>query len=369
MGFNPDGTPDNGGNFTQQGGSGPAPGGGSTPYSDMGVGDHGEHWNPNGNPDGTGRWEGGTGNAPGGTGGRPQEGARGVGNMGAGGGYNPRTGIADFGEGAETGNIQDPTAWGGVSGKIIIGPDGKPMVDPSQDGRGQDVSRFRGVADAAAHRAAPKMDYSKGDADRARSLNTRGDQGVATSMLADAAHGGAPSGAVIRGQGATDDSFATALTAGGGVKGGPTNQAAANAAGANAAGVQQGGVAAHLGQARGGELTSARTAYSQGTAAQRAGDYAQQGTDLQRQRAGLANEMGQRELNQGRELGYEGLAYDTNVGAMNAGLKEGDRHAGLVGSSLQRETQQSDRMAGFYNKAIGEAGKMGGSALHPDDDK
>lgn len=368
MGFNPDGTPDNGGNFTQSGGSAPAPGGEVSSFSGYGQGAHGEHWNPTGGPDGKGRWEGGTGNAPGGTGGRPQEGAGGVGNMGLGGGYNPGSGISNFGPGVETGNIQDPDAWGGVSGKIVIGPDGKPMVDASQSGRGQDVSRFRGVADAAEGRAAPKMDYSKGNVDRGMGQATRGQQGVATALLGNAAHGGAPSGAVIRGQGATDNSFEAQLGAQAGAKGGPTNQAAATQGGAVAAQGAQLGVASHLGAARSGELTSARGAYSAGANMERGGDYQQQALDQQRQRAGLANEMGQRELNQNRELGYEGLAYNVNEGSLNAAMKEGDRQAGLQGTSLQRETNQADRMASFYNQSIQSAGKMGKSALNPDDE-
>lgn len=283
--------------------------------------------------------------------------------------FDPRTGVADFSHNpnATGGDVMNPYSYGGVAGTVRVGPDGKPYVDPSRDGRARDVNRLRGIADAAPKREAFAMNYAGGDADRARADATRANQGVAAGMLAGAARGEAPSGAVIRGQGASDDSFGAALGAQAGAKGGVANQAAAATAGNRAAASHQLGVASSLGGARSNELTSARGAYSQGTNAMRTGDFQQQALDQQRQRAGLANEMSQRELNQGRQLGYEGLGYDVNVNAMNAALKNEDRAAGLAGAALARETQQADRMASFYNKGISQAGKLGGSLIDDDD--
>ncbi len=277
--------------------------------------------------------------------------------------YNPSTGIADFTYGGGPGQIFDAGAWGGTSGAVVIGPDGKPYVDTNQSGRAQDVNRYRGVADAAPGRKAYEMDYGKGDADRLRSQGTRAQQGEATSLLGDAARGRAASGAVIRGHNASDDSFGSSLSAQAGARGGVANQAAATQAGAATSMAQQQGVAAHLGAARSGELTSARGAYSTGASAMRAGDYQQQALDQARNKARMQNEMTQRELNQARQLGYEGMALDVNEGAMNAGLAADDRKAGIYSTALNRETAKDDRMASFYGKAIGDVGKMGGDAL------
>lgn len=321
----------------------------------------GQHYNPK-----TGQWEtewAGAGPAPATT--IPM----GQGGQAAGVSYDPRTGIADFQPGATRGRIVDPYSLGGVSGAVVTGPDGKPMVDPSRNFQHQESGRLRGIADAASRREAYEMDYSKGDADRARTDVTRGNQGVASAMLGDAAKGAAPSGAVIRGQSASDDSFGAALGAQAGAKGGVANQAAATQAGGGVAARNQLGVANKFGGARSDELTGARGAYSQGTNAQRTGDMQQQALDQQRQRAGLANEMSQRELNQGRQLGYEGLGYDTNINAMNAGIKNEQRHAGLTGAAMARETAQADRMASFYNKGIAAVGKLGGSLASGEDEK
>ncbi len=290
--------------------------------------------------------------------GPPQMGPGGVSSM-SGGNYNPRTGMGDP-TGATLGNINDPLAFGGTSGEVVLGPDGKPRIDTSLSSRGKMVADYQATAGQAANRDAYQMNYAQGDQDRAGSLATRDRQAGATNMLDAAARGAVPSGAVMRGANASDDSLAAALGAQAGARG-TTGQAAASRRGMAAGQAQQLGVAGHLGGARHGELTAARGAFSQGANAQRSGDYQQQALEQQRAKAKYENEMGQRELNQKRQIGYEGLAYDTNEAAMNAGLKEVDRNAGILGTSLQREQRSADRMASFYNSSINAAGKLGQS--------
>jgi len=340
MEFNPDGTPKDGSGFSTPGnGAPPAP---NTP----GTGDNGQTWNPTGGPDGQGAWEQG----PSGPGFGANGWAKGV-------DYNPRTGANSFGENPQLGDIGDPRAWGGISGKVIIGPDGKPMVDPSQSGRARDVGRFQKTGEDAANRAAFQMDYGKGDIDRGNAQATRAQQGVATAMLAQAAKGGAPSAAVIRGQGATDDSFASMLGAQAGARGGPANQAAATQGGAAASRGQQLGVASMLGGARSNELTGARGAYSTGANTMRGGDYQQQALDQQRERARMNNQLTQDELNQRRQLGYEGLAYDVNRSSMEQGLHDQERDAGAKITESNRDTRQQDRIADFYSKSVNDINK------------
>ena len=274
--------------------------------------------------------------------------------------YDPRQGVANFAPGANTGRINDPRAFGGTSGAVIAGPDGKPMIDPSQSGRAQAVGRDRGIADAAANREAYKMNFNAGDKDRNASQVTHQNQQKSTRLLADAAHGNAPSGAVMRGQGATDDSFASQLGAQAGAKGGAANQAAANQAGAAGAAGHQLGVAGALGAARSGELTAARGAYSTGANTMRAGDYQQQAVDQSRAHEQLVNEMKQRDLNQKRQLAYEGLGNRTNDDAMRQGGHDAARAAGIVVHNANRDTTQQNRVADYFGQTVNQMSSSGG---------
>ena len=321
--------------------------GGVADQQGPGTGDNGQRWDPNGGPDGKGAWISG----PSG----PGFGANGFAGDTK---YNPRTGVAEFGDNPTLGDVQDPRSWGGVSGKVIIGPDGKPMVDPSDNGRARDVKRFQGVADAAANREAFHMDYGKGDADRARSQQTAYRQIGANAMLGNAAHGNAPSGAEMRGNAATDDALGSAMQAQAGARG-VTGQAAATAGAGGALRSADLGIADHYGGARSAELNAARTAYSQGGAVARAGNYSQQALDQQRERAKMGNQLTQDQLNQNRQLGYEGLAYDTNHGAMEQGLHDDARDAGQKVTDSGRDTRASDRLASFYNQTTQAAASSG----------
>lgn len=349
MGFNPDGSPTNDANFQQGGGPN------NTPQN--GTGDHGEVWNSSGGPNGTGAWEQPSNmNSP--TGGQVPGPRPGNGGNASGVNYNPRTGIADFGPDATTGNISDPTAWGGSSGAVVIGPDGKPMVDASQSGRGRDVSRLRDMGAGFDSRQAYQLDYSKGDQDRATAGRTRAEQNNAVALLGNAAKGGAPSAAVIQGQGGLDDAFSASLGQQASARSGPVAGAAAVQRGqaANASGSL--GVANTLGQQRSAELMGDRAAYSGSAGAMRGGDLQGQALDQQRAKAKYESEIGQRKLNDRGQREAEDLAYDVNKNAMNAGLKNDDLNAGNIATSLQRETQNQDRLAKFYNTAIDSAGDL-----------
>lgn len=287
--------------------------------------------------------------------GAPQPGQNGV----AGGvNYNPQTGIAAFQPGATTGQIQDPYAWGGTSGAVVVGPDGKPMVDASQSGRAQDVNRLQGMGRDMEGRSAYQIDYSKGNADRATAGNTRSNELAAVNGLGAAARGNAPSAAVIGGQGALDDSLAAGLSASAGAKGGVVGQSAAGAAGSRAIAGGDLGSAQGLGAQRSNELTSARTAYGGAAGALRQGDFSQQGLDAARAKAQYESEIGQRQLNDQGRRQAEDLAFGVNQKAMEAGQAEDDRSTGNYSTSLQRQTAQADRMASLYNGAINQAGKM-----------
>lgn len=281
-------------------------------------------------------------------------------------GYNPRTGISDINPETTTGNIADPYAWGGSSGQVVLGPDGKPMIDTSRSGRANDERRFRGMGNEAANRQAYQLNYGKGDVDRAAAQRSRGAQAQAVGALGNAARGLAPSRAVIQGQGMVDATLEQQLAGQGGTKG-IAATGAAGRAGAGAAAQQQLGVADHLGGMRSGELTAARGLYGQGAGAMRTQDYAAQNLSQDRAKAKYASEFGQRQLNSADQRDYERMAFDTNVNAQNAGLKEEERAAGIYAASLAREGRDKDAMAQMFKGSITTAGQLGKSALDDDD--
>jgi hypothetical protein len=286
--------------------------------------------------------------------GSPQPGQGGV---ASGVNYNPRTGMSSFDGGATTGQIQDPYAWGGTSGAVVVGPDGKPAIDTSQSGRQQDVNRLRGMGAGMANRQAYQLDYGKGNVDRAQGQADRTREAGAVARLANAAKGGAPSAAVIGSQGAMDDAFGSQLAAQGGARN-VTQGGAASVAGSNGAMAGQLAATGGLGAQRSGELMGDRTAYAGAAGALRTGDYGQQSLDQQRAKAQYESEIGQRQLNDQGRRQAEDLAFGVNQKAMEAGQAETDRATGNYATSLQRQTNQADRAASLYNGAINQAGKM-----------
>jgi len=283
--------------------------------------------------------------------------------------YDPRTGMSnmgELGEDAKTGNIADPFAWGGSSGAVVLGPDGKPRIDTSQSGRAQDERRYRGMGNEAANRDAYQLDYGKGNVDRAAQQRSRSAQAQAVGALGYAARGEAPSRAVIQGQSMVDATLEGQMAAQGGAKG-VGGQGASQRLAARTAGQQQLGVADQLGGMRSNELTAARNLYGQGAGQLRQGDYSEQNLSQQRAKARAASELGQRQLNQAEQLDYERMAFDTNAGAMNAGLKEEERAAGIYTNALAREGRDKDAMAQMFKGAVHTAGDLGKDAMKDDE--
>ena len=276
--------------------------------------------------------------------------------------YNAMTGLGNINPNAAGSYVSDPTSWGGVAGRVVIGPDGKPTVDTTQSGRATDVANFQAIGQQDANRAAPTMNFAAGDAQRNQGLGVRGQQSNALAMLGNAARGNAPSAAAIQSSGGLDDAFQSQLQAGSGAKGGIGQQGAAARAGYMNGASQGLATAQNSGAARSGELNAARSAYAGGAGNVRTGDLTQQNADQQRAGMQYANAFGQAKLNQMAQEGNEQTAWNVNKYAQDAGQKEAQVQLGNTEYGQQRENAAADRMASFYGNAISQAGKAGGAA-------
>jgi hypothetical protein len=273
------------------------------------------------------------------------------------------------------GTYVDPnkTAWGGNAGDAPIDHYSGPMgVDqygiptPTGDraswlqaqkdaqatsGQYLDVSRYRGMGEAAANRNAPRMNYTdayggldEAAAQRALGGQARQSQLSALALQRQAAEGKVPSQAQLLGRNMLDQGLQAQLAGAASARGGGMAQAAAmRQAAQGAAAFQQQGVN-NLSALRAQEMATARDAYQQGAYGIRAGDYAgatnanqsaAQFAQMEQMRA--ANEMQQRTLNQNGQQFYEQQAFNVNQAALNANL-------GLAGNA-QANDQFRTQMA------------------------
>ena len=249
-------------------------------------------------------------------------------------------------------------SWGGYTGTMVRGSDGQLRFDGSLSGRAADVDRMRGLGYHAANRQAYQNDYAQAETDALYGAGARQGQDRAIGLARDAALGrnsqAQSLGQRMLQQGAQAQQAAAAST-----RGGSLAQAAAMRQ-------QQGGQAAYMQQGQtqldadlADEMAQGRQQYAQAATWQR-----QQDAEAQRLRQSQAteqmkNEIGQRELNQTGQMGYEGMAQNVNKAAQDAALKNYETAVGIDSAASLRGQRQADRDL----QQVGNVASTGGSLV------
>lgn len=233
-------------------------------------------------------------------------------------------------------------SWGGYSGTMVMGPDGKLHLDGSLSGRAADVKRMRGLGATAASQAAYKNDYTQANGEAAQALEARNVQGVAAGLARDTAlNGDAQSQQLGRNMLAAgaQSQQAAAMSA----RGGALARAAASRQqqGGQAAYMQRGNAA--LEAQRADDMAAGRSQYMGATAAMRAGDASAQALHQDQATKQLGNELDQRGLSQSGTMGYEEMAFNVNKAALDATLKNGEMKEGIDSAAALRSGSLADR--------------------------
>lgn len=342
----------------------PDPGGGGA-MRPSGTGDNGETWDPvskrwvprnqmpaqynpaggtnpvdaNGNPLWSNTVTGGAGNDPHTMGGEPATAGR------------VEANTSD--KGYNTGG-----SWGGYSGTMVYGPDGQLHYDGSLSGRQADVDRMRGLGEAAANRAAYQNDYTQANQDALMGAEMRQQQGQAIGYARDAAMGvNSQSQALGRNmlqQGAQTQQAAALSARGGGLA---QMAAMRQQQGGQAAYMQQGNTALQAQLAD--EMAAGRAQYQQAATQQRGQDATAQGLNQAQAVNQMGNELGQRELNQQGQMGYEGMAQNVNKMAQDAALRARETQVGMDAAAGARASRQADRDLQTVGAAASSAGAIG----------
>lgn len=199
----------------------------------------------------------------------------------------------------------DATAWGGRKEDVFFDPKtGQFVPIEGSSGEGQDVNRYRGMAQAPGQ-AAPTVQVNDGV--------SSGAMGDAIGRLDDAASGRVSQGAdLVRSQ--TMDARRGLTSTAASVRGGPGARVAA-ARYANRAGMERMAIGNRQAEAvKAGEMADARGAHMAATTAQRGQDLDIAGEDARQRQA-------QRARDAEREAAYEKLAWETRNAALGARLK------------------------------------------------
>ncbi len=300
MGFNADGTPDDGSSFTQPGG---------LPVKKP----------PR--PTGQGGWAQGTGDPTNGYG----EGS-------------PDLGKARPWDGSGRGS----GAYGGYAGTYVDDGNGGVRYDAGLNGRQEAVDRARSLGEQAANRGAYQIDYGQADRFAAAGQADRGFQTDALNLAGQTARGqnlqSQALGQQMLQQGVQAQQAGAAST-----RGGSLAQAAAmrqQAAGQGAY-MQQGNTM--LAGQRAAEMAQGRDAYMQQATGLRASDAQAQGLNQQQGIQQMQQELGQRQLNQAGQMGFEAQGQAVNKSAADGALKAAEINAGIDSAASLRATQQADR--------------------------
>lgn len=261
-----------------------------------------------------------------------------------------RTDVNGFGEGTNVGG-----SWGGYSGTMVRGPDGKLVLDGSLNGRAADVSRFRGLGAQAAGRGAYQNDYGQANDDAAMGGQVRADQARAAGLARETAlRGDAQSQTLGRNmlQAGAQSQQAAAMS----TRGGSLAQASAlrRQQGGQAAFMQRGNMA--LEAQRADDMAAGRKQYMDATSAMRAGDATAQGLHQKQAVNQMGNEIDQRGLNQIGSMGYEEMAQNVNKAALDAKLKNDEIAAGIDAAAGLRSSRLADRDLQTNAAYVGAAG-------------
>lgn len=235
-------------------------------------------------------------------------------------------------QGYTPGQVYDPGSWGGSAGTVTRDPvTGEIKVDTSQNGARADVSRYQGMAQAAAGRTGPQINYGVADTFAGLGGQMRGEQDTAIGLARDRANGvnsqSQALGQQMIGQGAAAQQ-SVAMSR----RGGPLSVASARAGQASGEAAFRQGANTRLAAVLAREQAEGRKQYMGATLGQRQGDLTAQGLNQQQGIAQGQMDRGQRELNAQAELGYEGMGADTNQAQAKA---QTERYAGAIGAAQQ----------------------------------
>lgn len=227
--------------------------------------------------------------------------------------------------------------WGGTAPGTHHDANGNVVHDPS--GREQDVNRYRGMGEAASQRQAYQVDTSN-------SSQSRNAQATASALQYQAAMGNAPSQAELLGRNMIDQSLEAQMAAAASARGGALAQAAATRGAASRAAAQRQQGMNNLAALRAQEMATARQAFMQGATGIR-------GQDLSAAEMQMRSELAQRGLNQQAQMGYEGMGFNVNAAALQAGLNRKAIETGQAKFNQEMELQQQQSDRNFANGLLG----------------
>jgi hypothetical protein len=233
-------------------------------------------------------------------------------------------------------------------------------------GAERDVTRYRGMGEAAANRAAYQANYGQYMGNVAQSQDARRAQEHALGLQRDAAMGSAPSRAELLGRNMIDQSLQAQMAGAASARGGSLAQAAAMRQSANNAAAFQAQGAQQLAALRADEMARARADYFAGSTGLRTGDYQGAGLSLQKTQQDLQNEQFQRSLNQQGQQWYEGRAFDTRQSKLNADMQEYAIATGQAEAAFGRAERERDRDDDMAGAAMGAGAMLGAAALMSD---
>lgn len=253
----------------------------------------------------------------------------------------------------DTYRVQDSTAWGGFAGRAPT----KDTPGGLANGATQDVNRYRTMGGLAGQREAYQLDYGQANADRAQAQGARNDQSTAMNLTRQAAMGNAPSRAELMGRQMISNSLDAQMAAAASARGGALAQAGAmTAARQNAAQAQQQGMN-DLAALRADEMARAREAYAGQAGAMRGQDYQAAAQAAQMAQSQGQIEMGQRDLNQRAQMGYEQMGLDVNHAQQQGALEryriDRDVEEKTNQRNYERQQKSDDRAWNAVASAVG----------------
>ena len=312
-------------------------------------------WNPTGGPNGTGAWEG-RGVAPEGAGGW----SNGSGNQQNGSSDDPNDPNRTRGKafGFDGKNSYGAGTWGGYAGTFVDEGNGGTRYDAGLNGRQEAVDRARGLASAAASQQAYQIDYGQADKFAGLGQSSRGAEQDALGLAGQTARGENLQSQAL-GQGMLQQGVQAQQANAASTRGGSLAQAAAMRQQAAGQGAFMAQGQTQLDAQRAAEMAQGRDMYQQQAGAIRAGDAQAQGLNQQQGIQQMQQELGQRQLNQAGQLGYEAQGQNVNNAANDAALKAAELAQGIDSAASLRAQKQADRDVQTGAAVVGTVGSVG----------
>ena len=331
------------------------------------AGENGETWNPTGGPNGTGAYEKPFDDGsykpppvrPTGTGGW----SNGTGDQLNGSSDDPNDPNRTLGKAYSfDGHNRGGTgAWGGYAGTFVDDGHGGTRYDAGLNGRQEAVDRARGLADAASKQSAYQIDYGQADKFAGLGQDSRGYEQGALELARQTARGENLQSQAL-GQGMLQQGLQAQQAGAASTRGGSLAAAAAMRQQASGAGSFMAQGQTQLDAQRAAEMATGRDMYQQQAGQMRAGDAQAQGLNQQQGISQMQQELGQRQLNQAGQLGYESQGQNVNNAANDAALKSAEMAQGIDSAASLRAQRQADRDVQTGAAVVGTLGAVGAKA-------